>query len=159
MLRVVIRGRAGWAVTNGRRTGGCLAHNSPPPVMGNVFAVLAPPGQYLAELWLLPLPFSYSAGVVLSDSTYCVTWGLVRETNASLHCYGTFSGSPHNALHSLVLHYIILHYIIYWCGFTLVFCNLHCIQFCIYIHYILYIYIIFECACAAYKTSTRDCSP
>ena len=33
----------------------------------------------------------------------CVTLGLGHETNASLHCHGTFSGSPHNALHSLVI--------------------------------------------------------
>ena len=30
-------------------------------------------------------------------------------------------------LHYITLHYITLHYIIYWYGFTLVFCNLHCI--------------------------------
>ena len=43
-----------------------------------------------------------------------------RPINAKAYAHtknGAGSGSPHNALHSLV----------YWCGFTLVFCNLHCI--------------------------------
>ena len=31
-------------------------------------------------------------------------------------------------LHYITLHYITLHYIIYRYGFTLVFCNLHCIH-------------------------------
>ena len=114
MIRAVIRGRAGWAVTNSRRPGGCLTHNNPPPppLMGNVFAVFAPPGQYLAELWLLhhvhltdkcpPYHLATAPASCCLIRLICVTWGLVHETNASLHCHGTFSGSPHNALHSLV---------------------------------------------------------
>ena len=113
VIRVVIRGRAGWAVTNGRRTGGCLAHNSP-HVMGNVFAVFAPSGQYLAELWLLhhvhltdkypPYHLATAPASCCLIRLICVTWVLVHETNASLHCHGTFSGSPHNALHSLIIY-------------------------------------------------------
>ena len=79
VICVVIRRHAGWAVTNGRRTGGCLSHNAPPPPhYGQGFCPFRFPGQYSAELWpvsppdcqVSPLPFNYSAGVVLSDSTY-----------------------------------------------------------------------------------------
>ena len=41
-------------------------------------------------------------------------------------------------LHYITLHYITLHYIIYRYGFTLVFCNLHCI-YIIYFRLVVYI--------------------
>ena len=58
VIRVVIRGRAGWAVTNSRRTGGCLTHNA------------------LPLLWATFLPFSLPQDSIRQNCDCCImsTW-------------------------------------------------------------------------------------
>ena len=51
------------------------------------------------------------------------------------------AGIIYITLHYITLHYITLHYIIYRYGFTLVFCNLHCIHYHGKLQLALYIYI------------------